>query len=157
MVNQSGHNALAPSGRVSVKFWRVVANCVFDRRLLTVSLTVARPYPHNSLLHTQLKMAPEVGLGYQTLDLLGIFRALFPTIQYFSGTILPLSRTIPALFLLHTLLHTSNRPILGNLGGNHDAAHGHYALKIIEGSPHAELRARWPNPAQPGQRRSRLR
>src|ERR1039458_6133416 len=62
MVNQSGHNALTRSGRVSVKFWRAVANCVFDRRLLTVSLTVACPFPHNSLLHTQLKMAPEVGL-----------------------------------------------------------------------------------------------
>ncbi|MGO8839333.1 MAG: hypothetical protein ACLQAH_16170, partial [Limisphaerales bacterium] len=52
------------------------------------------------------KLAPEAGLGYQTIDLFGIFRAPFPMIQHFSGTILPLSGTIPALFLLHTFLHT---------------------------------------------------
>lgn len=45
-------------------------------------------------------MAPEVGLGFETIDLLGILRALSQAIQHFSGTIL-------APFLLHTLLHTS--------------------------------------------------
>ena len=42
-MNLSGSLALASSGRVSVQFWLVLANCDFFAGLLTVSLTVAVP------------------------------------------------------------------------------------------------------------------